>query len=1019
MATARNSSFDRLRQRLGEAGTVETLRPLLREIEALELARQDQEALNDLREQVFEGLHRLTIDRPGVARAVLLDDLLPLCLRPLEEWPGRSMRWRYDEILREWLDAFPGSTRLSLRGAVLGVVVEAMAGPRWKAACATAGAIAYRTEELVEALGTIVSSRDNEDGDFALRSRVHLGVPVDDRVAILAELHRRAGLRWNHSLVASLRELADPGSLDIIFQHLGGGEGSPGDERLEPYLAEIAVQIPAAVAERHAQDDALQDQVWARLMALGTDGPVGRALSMNSQLAGGVDSPEVIPTYLGLIDADPAGRRDIVYYRLEDLVRPRQLLGWDQEPGDTALAVLRDDARGGTAMESNWVTRELRRKLITWETLLSLGRTDVLSLLGPAVEVETNGFVIGEVCEIAACLAIDPLPPCVPDLIAATYTRIPDTDDQRLIAQIGAVHVAHSARSEQAFRTLVEFGMFKEGGVLISLIDALADCAAAMIASGRLDAGGILWRSTRRDQPSHRRIAAAAALARLLRRRLLRLDCASELIDLIRDDSLDIFARREILDAAGFVGQGSPDPALVETLRMIATEAHPTDAPAEDAIWPALGPVALAALARLGVLSSDDELLGRALGLARGREGWSFPSGPKDPSSAAFATGLMYVGDPETFAPAMVSLIQADDWVTFSRLIPHLRRVHHATPTAVIEALVERAHRMQTDRTAEPELFPLLAYLAPDRLVREPWGDPSAWTPQVRSAFADAVATARPPTPELLRILPPLLGDGQYGVRRAAYRAMASVGAESLATLCESWAVTDEDEGKDALELRQRAAEAAGWLPDRLRSPVVEALATDSEPSVRQAFARCDRERRERAWARTYVDRLVKVEEECDLLSAWRYGRALGQVGDDDALDRLEQRRQDPELPPALRHWLTRVIKKVRKRWDEVTRRWPEPWFARRGRLEEVVGVVIQADGTERAFRGWLWQVIKSDPTAISSWGGWSEQDGLATGKATLKVDDRRPAEIVVTLVNHPSGTTYFSGNRHYPSPVQ
>ncbi len=232
--------------------------------------------------------------------------------------------------------------------------------------------------------------------------------------------------------------------------------------------------------------------------------------------------------------------------------------------------------------------------------------------------------------------------------------------------------------------------------------------------------------------------------------------------------------------------------------------------------------------------------------------------------------------------------------------------------------------------------------------------------------------------------------------------------------VCESWALIGE--GRDATELRKRAAEAAAWVPLKLRSAPVNALATDAEPSVRQAYARCDAERREREWAALYVDRIVAAEDERDLPSVWRYGRALGQIGDDGALERLERRRKTPELAPALRHWLTRTVNELRRHWDEVTRRWPEPWFARCGRLEEVAGVVAQADKAETAFHGWLWQVVKSEPTSVSSWGGWSTESRLSTGSATLRIKGRTPAEILVSQVNMPSRTTYFSGNGTYPT---
>ena len=60
--------------------------------------------------------------------------------------------------------------------------------------------------------------------------------------------------------------------------------------------------------------------------------------------------------------------------------------------------------------------------------------------------------------------------------------------------------------------------------------------------------------------------------------------------------------------------------------------------------------------------------------------------------------------------------------------------------------------------------------------------------------------------------------------------------------------------------------------------------------------------------------------------------------------------------------------------------------------------------------------MIKSDPTAISSWGGWAMQGGLRTGSATL-IKRKDAAEILVGQVNAPDGATYFSGNEPYPRP--
>ncbi len=1017
MSTTQHEDIGPLYRRLEEASTVSTLRPMLQDIAELERASEGEAEIDSLREQVFEALLRLTRDRPDEARSVLVDDLLPLCLRSKDEWPRLSMRGRYDEMLRTWLDAFPGSTRDNLRAVVLSKILEALQGQRVKSACATLYALGHRTREVVNALAGIASAHDDETGDLAVRTRIHLGVPGTERGPIVADVHRRAQKRWNHSLVACLRELADHGSLDIVFARLAVEEPPP-DEDPAPFLDESAAQIPSAIAEANADDGALQDAVWQRLVSGGMAKGVRSSLIMNGELAGRIDSPEVVATYLGLLETESAVRSDIVYYRLADLVRPRQLDGWVGDPGDQAFSVLKRDAVAGTQMEAAWVTQELRRKLLAWETLLSLGRTDLSPLMHFAVDAETNGYVIGELFEIASCMALDSLPPCVPQLIAGVFTRVADTDDQRLIAHIGAISVAGSARSEEAFTALMSFATFKQEGVLLSLIDALANCAAALIDSGRSTAEEALLKTARTGELAHRRTASAAALAKLIRRNVIRRPNLRDLTDLIQDQSLDIYARRELIDACGHMRQAGREAELFAALRTIAVKGVTVDGKdTEPGTLPSLSPVALGALARWGVLANDSALLNDALGLVRSPEGWALSTEVKRVSVASFVIGIMYAESAEAFAPAVALLIRESDWLSLSRLVPHLVRDGCVTPSVVIDALVERIRRVQTGRTAEPELFSLLARLAPDRLVEEHWGDFSAWMPQARSEFADALALTQRATVTPQQLMLPLLGDGQYGVRRAAYRAMSSVDAGALATICESWALTNE--GEDAVELRERAAEAAAWLPEELRSPQIAALSTDPEPTVRQAYKRCDRERRERKWAEIYVNRIMAVADDRGIEAIWRYGRALAAVGDDQILERLERHRKNGDLPPALQHWLTRIIKKLRKCWDEVTRRWPEPWFARRGRLEEVEGVVVHADGAEIAFRGWLWLVIKSDPTAISSWGGWAMQGGLRTGSATLRINGRTPAEILVNQVNAPNGATYFSGNEPYPSAIE
>jgi hypothetical protein len=200
----------------------------------------------------------------------------------------------------------------------------------------------------------------------------------------------------------------------------------------------------------------------------------------------------------------------------------------------------------------------------------------------------------------------------------------------------------------------------------------------------------------------------------------------------------------------------------------------------------------------------------------------------------------------------------------------------------------------------------------------------------------------------------------------------------------------------------------------------IASLACDPEPEVRTTFARCQRERRERDWARKYLRDVLAVCDNASLLAAWKYGRALERVGDDEALEHLEERRRG-DLPPGVRHWLGRLIKKLRARWDEVTRGWPEPWFARRGRLERVDALVGDDEVRSKRVSCWLWQVPATDLVEFSVWGGWCVEESLPTEKQTLRVPGRRLATILVTQSTwgtSGTGPTYFKGSGPYPEPA-
>jgi hypothetical protein len=1018
----------RLWRQIIEARSAAELRDLVTEIDRLEPEAAAEDHLDYLRGQAILGLLEFSRDNLDEARHIILTELLPLCLR--EDWPRHWQGWRYNEILRNWLWQLPAADRASLREPILAAcMADLLSGRRARRAAALATTLGYRSGPLVDALADLVAKHDDEFGDLALQARIELGVTEEDRPQLLTELNRRIATgRWNDSLVGAALKLASPESLDFVFDFWLTRPNLVSEQAQLRALSEVTLQVPPAVADRARGNAGLQDAVWRRLLNLRdyNQALLGRLLSLNGRFGQLFDSPEVIGTYLGLLDDEHPVVRERAYHRLAECVRPRHLEGWACTPPEAVRRKLDEDAFSPSGMEGEWATINLHCKQDAWQTLLCLGAREALGRLDEVLDAEANGFAMAEVLKVASCFPIRPLPRRVPQLIAARFGSIPETGNQRILAQVTAIQLARGAASEEALVALLDYKRFHTTGVLIGLVDALADTVEALVRSGNLSALKTLLAVARPHPGANhdQRSASGAALARLVRRKVVPDVPASEILALANDPGLHPFPRRQLLDALAYLPPGALDPGTLDLLRGVArgtvSLAGDEGGGGEYERWEA---VALRVLARYGYLADDEGMLGECLGLELDGAGWQLAERRRRGAEEAYVLGLLYAGHPTSFAPAIAGLLKIGDWPVVARLVAPLRDTRPVSPV-VIDALVERSARARDGRMAEPDLLGLLAAVAPERLASEDWPELRDWPPPARSALANALGAAGElsgePQRRRLQHLAVLMEDGQYGVRRAAYRAMAAVAPRELEGLCLTWGCLA---GPSAVELRQRAAEGIAWCRPGDAFRQLAALESDPEPSVREAFERCSGERSEREWAASCLERVQAVRDGDGVLAAWRYARALERLGDDWVLQELEQRQREEGLPPAVRYWLDRLSDHVRKRWEEVTRQWPGPWFARQGAIENVRGAIRLRDGTAVNFDGWLWHEVAAEPTSITSWGGWAEQAILPlinqqNFELALVLEGRRPARILVTSLHLPQGHVSFSGTGPFPEPA-
>lgn len=999
------------------SGDADTVLAFLGRLERSVLTDYQSPPDGNLLSSIFGRLQELTAQDRIETVWPFLARLIPYCLGLGYDGSieSRSQASTLRERLRDWLDQYPPGVRRRLRGRTLDAIflfphqssfdraswhlrrTHAASPHRWiwgletqevQAACWTIAAIGFRRYDLVPALQTIARYNSQDVGAVALSAITSLGVPATEHKSLVDDIHERIRSgQFNRSLLSALRRLGDPGSIAVIDGHwLGQGAW---DHALGQGFS--ALQAIAAIADTNPGDGARQEAAWSVIEARLAEGPDDVKWNLHiGAIAARCDSARVVPTLLNLLplsQEDPeqaAHRRYLLGLRLAECVRPRQLDGWDAVDTPRALAHLRADAQADTKSDAIFQTAEMMRKETAWETLLLWGRAADPQVFTPAIAGESNLFVRARMLRQLACFRLDPLPSFILTLVRETFDQPEEGPHGELLARMAAIRVVASSATPTAFAALRRFGLTFQGEVLQDTVNALIEIAAALAKDDDTVLDTLVRDVADAPVPYQRR-AAAGALEPLAAAGFLRERHAHVIAGAILDERGEEFERGRLLAALAYLPAEELPPAVAARLVGWASR--------EDE----LGDHALDLLARHGQLAALPQLLTARLGLQQSGDTWARRQDAPPLEQTATAIGLLYERDPGPFLPVLVDILASDDYVAGLQISEALRRTHTGhghplVPTAIGNALLARVRDGSTASFSETAVPATVARLIPEAFARERWDTVwDNWRPELRAALADALGALPPKAAqgedeaiEKTRLLSSqahdaaigsLLGltkDAHYGVRRAAYRALARSASASLRGLYAAWSVSPD------VALRQRAGEAFGWRADTDESihegdpAVLQRLIEDPEPYVRDSIAKAIRERAERGWAATAFDRVLRIAlgQEPDVHPGWRHGQATIRWGDDGCLEQLRQTLDADGLAPHTRLWLSTIAQELGDRWKKATHDWPDPWFPWEGALSEVDGAVILPGADSVAARLTLWRRAEPGRSGKQAWGG-------------------------------------------------
>jgi hypothetical protein len=981
----------------------------------------------DLRLSALRNLRRLLPDDSNKAQNLIIRRLLPLCVQKrTEDFEADIALSQCRELAGEWLNGLRGAqTAATLQNALTFLVAHLDSAEAVLPTCWTLSEIGFRTPELVTRLFLLAEDADELVSDTALATLAALGLSGQERHQCLEQALSRSRHRISGALARAL--VAFPSSVLIFALSEAWLERSEAElAPVRDLLFALFIQIGAEIVEPDGIDQACS--AIARLHERAPE-TLNRRLRLAGNALPHLNSPLATQLLLNLLPVETNATsydRWLVMLRLEECCRPRQLVGFEAELAhervliDTLAAHILE--LGKSRGRDN--TEEGKLKLAALRTALLIGAPDLLAWLGSALAQEANAYLRQEFLELYAALRLAPLPDPIPRWITEEKVlgREP-ADNIELMLRLAASRVARSAETDEAFDLLSRPGLTRDGMVMLETVEGLV---SATLAIG--------------ENPAHRE--------RVLNR----------LFDALASPSTraQLSAACCAISAAAYRGWLTTEPwrerllSTLETEPPIPLQPHdlarlvgaiaglprenlPVDFFERLALWghereDRLGARALEVLVNLGHFSEHADWIAPKLGLTRGDGGaWEWhANSPSQVEWGPLLIAELYAQAPLDFGRALCSVLKDERWFPNYDTAGALLRLVRAERTAIDEpiaaALVARARQRNSSRFADLSLFGQLAALVPERLACENWSvEWPNWLSEARVSLANALGALPDAvlSPEARRhavgMLVSLARDGHFSVRRAALRALGRLLPEQLASLCA--ALSSES---SSVEERSLAAEAWAWLKEG--SEWRDRLAADANKRVRESVRAAAEARQRRDWANDYLGFLVSLDHptNAEILRSWKYGNALSRVGDDETIEALRSHLENVDMASCMRFRLTGVLKEMEKRWEAVTKKWPQPMLSLPGNVETSAGTLRCGD---RVFgvTCTLWHIGSVTVDVARRWGGVAEASDVGLEFVTvfnqsgiLTLEDGRKGEIFVHGISSEARAS-FRGIGRYP----
>jgi hypothetical protein len=964
-------------------------------------------------------------DDPEGAEEVISRHILPICLEgpyPIDTTIADPRSFR--DYLAAWFEQYPDEKRLPMRQRVLDKVLAALLLPQPEPAIWTIFAIGLRSYAVEKAL-VHLARRDDAIGDAAINCLAGLSPAEDIAKILVSKVARRLPRRRLDTFSFAIQELASRRFMPAVTRRLLPlQQVRSGDNQDRPWDQMSAIGLLGCIAQREPNNHLLQRRIsLAFRRAIHSGGDLRRSVLVAGNGITFCNSAKVTGHLLQLLRM-PNADFFLVCKRLADCVLPEQLDGWREVETSQLKTELTAGATISTGGENRSMTIESHVRSLVWDVAFAAGITDVHDWLDNFLQNETNPYGLSEILSFTSFIRMDRVPRRIVSLVQEQVDVKRGGSEPSLGARITAVQVLRASPSEASFEALLDSGLTFQGASLRRVGEAVADVAERLAKQHEQFVLSRLLEISESPFAEHRRSLAVVALQRLASIKALPVDLLPSLIKLARDETLPAYARSYVIWSLGSFPEVDT-PVLFECLLAYArdSEADP------DVRFQSLD-----ALIRLGKWVDFQSTFLLALSIPS--LGQSVPTErliAYQPWQALILANLFLLQPEVYYAPAvdLISRGPGDVVHIMLQVVGSGSLQPNVRLAALARVAIEHMLKRFGSTFGETDDFEALARISPEEYIATDWESTwNNWMPAVRASLAEAFHGVFPrlsleQKERVFDLLVALLGDSTYQVRRSAARTFAKVDIDRFARIAHQWARSG------STEVRRRASEMAQWLPPddevTLHNQLLNMLSHDPEPSVRKTSTVSCEGLRRRVWRNTFFERILQERSNDGnawISRAYRYGRALTRIGDDETLAAIRDLGSKEDVPPNVQNWLRSVATDLETQWRDVTRRWPDPWLPWSGRLEEVEGTVKIGEDNFPAHLS-LWFQRQADPRETTSWGGAFQAVSdfkafkyFAMGnEMSVTIGRRRTASAIISTLDL-NGRAIFIGTGPYPEVV-